>query len=76
MGRGRQGTTDRRNIRKLQIVLKLVMHIFITYLSIYILISITNDMSFRKERKNKKNATTTAMVMKCEAHVGVSHFIT
>ena len=55
VGRGRQGTTDRRNIRKLQIVLKLVMHIFITYLSIYILISITNDMSFRKKNKKKNN---------------------
>ena len=54
MGRGRQGTTDRRNIRKLQIVLKLVMHIFITYLSIYILISITNDMSFRRKKEEKK----------------------
>ena len=54
VGRGRQGTTDRRNIRKLQIVLKLVMHIFITYLSIYILISITNDMSFRRKKRRKK----------------------
>ena len=29
------------------------MHIFITYLSIYILISITNNMSFRKKRKKR-----------------------
>ena len=63
MGRGRQGTTDRRNIRKLQIVLKLEMHIFITYLSIYIIISITNDMSFRKKEKEKKLRITDLVPM-------------